>query len=62
MIDIRVLTKSQTHIYIDGKPRVAKEVVEVVDEEKNLITFKITVQATAKSKDEGMRCALDSWI
>ncbi|KAL5553450.1 hypothetical protein UlMin_040851 [Ulmus minor] len=51
----------------DGKPSVAKEVVEAVDEEKNLITFKViegdlmdhynsfklTIQATPKSEGEG---------
>ncbi|KAL5553449.1 hypothetical protein UlMin_040850 [Ulmus minor] len=53
--------------YHDGKACVAKEVIEAVDEEKNLITFKViegdlmdhyesfkaTLQATPKTEGEG---------
>ncbi|PON94454.1 Major latex protein domain containing protein [Trema orientale] len=51
----------------DGKPRVAKEIVEAIDDEKNLITFrviegdlmehfktfKLTIQANPKTEGEG---------
>ncbi|XP_024028029.1 MLP-like protein 43 [Morus notabilis] len=54
-------------IHEDGKPRVAKEIVEAIDDEKNLITFRviegdllehfksfiITVQANPKPEGEG---------
>ncbi|KAL5553456.1 hypothetical protein UlMin_040857 [Ulmus minor] len=40
--ELSVLSFIGITITVNGKPRVAKEVVEVVDEEKNLITFKIT--------------------